>query len=403
MTKNFIFFLFTLLNLSVFSQCNESSLIVNQVRAQDTDPSIDWELAKHFAYLNPDCDQKNILVLHLVGSYDNPLNTTLFPSYAANNGFHAIGLKYPNSTAAQTACGSSTDNDCYENFRKEIIEGGDYSSAVDVDVINSVNNRLLKLLQYLNTNNPSQNWDNYYTGSTINWTNIIVSGHSQGGGHAAYIAKTHQVKRCLMFASPNDYSNNFSSPAPWLTGVSLSPDSIYFGFNHLDDDVVDFSDQFEIWNDLGMNSFGDSLNVDLTNHYSTSHQLYTTVPGPNANDKHSLMIRDEQVPLDAENKSFFEPVWEYMLDFEVGLSVIENNSQKINVFPNPAQNILNIEISNNSTYNLVSIYNLQGQKVFTKKLKFEDNSIQIEFLPEGIYIIKLELESVHYLKFSKLN
>lgn len=184
------FAIFSLIYLNGFNQsCIESSLVIQQIRAKDTDSNIDWEINKHYTYYNPTCVQRNILVVHLVGSYDNPSNNIMFPSYAANNGFHVVSLKYPNSTAAQTACNNSTDIDCYEKFRREIIEGGDFHPDITVDVPNAINNRLIKLLMYLDTNNPNENWGNYYSGSTINWNKIIVLGHSQGVGPAAYIAK----------------------------------------------------------------------------------------------------------------------------------------------------------------------------------------------------------------------
>lgn len=184
------FAIFSLIYLNGFNQsCIESSLVIQQIRAKDTDSNIDWEINKHYTYYNPTCVQRNILVVHLVGSYDNPSNNLMFPSYVANNGFHVVSLKYPDSTAAQTACNNSTDIDCYEKFRREIIEGGDFHPDITVDVPNAINNRLIKLLMYLDTNNPNENWGNYYSGSTINWNKIIVLGHSQGVGPAAYIAK----------------------------------------------------------------------------------------------------------------------------------------------------------------------------------------------------------------------
>lgn len=386
--KQIISLLLLIIYLGSNAQCNESSLSIQQVRAQDTDSNIPWELAKHYTFFNPDCTSRNILVVHLVGSYDNPTNNTMFPSFAANNGFHAICLKYPNSTAAQTACGGSSATDCYNNFRKEIIEGGDYSPDIDVDITNSVNNRLLKLLQYLESNNPSENWDSYYSGNTIQWHKIIVSGHSQGGGHAAYIAKEHQVKRCLMFASPNDYSNFFSGPAPWLSNASSTPESAYFGFNNLHDDVVDFSDQFEIWDDLGIANFGDSLNVDLTTNYTSSHQLYTTITGINANDNHSLMIRDDQTPLDGFGKSVFEPVWEYMLDIDIGLTTPEAITiNSLSIFPIPVKNTLHLNgLLNDDT---VQIFNMQGELLVSKTIQDHTSTIDVSRIKPGVYILKI--------------
>ena len=95
-----------------------------------------------------------------------------------------------------------------------------------------------------------------------------------------------------MFASPNDYSSNFNAPAIWTSLNSVSPDSVYFGLNNLyDDDVIAFYKQFDSWNNIGMPTFGDTLNVDLTTNHFSSHQLYTTITGPNANQNHIIMIR----------------------------------------------------------------------------------------------------------------
>jgi pimeloyl-ACP methyl ester carboxylesterase len=42
---------------------------------------------------------------------------------------------------------------------------------------------------------------------------MILAGHSQGGGHAAFIAMRHEVARVLMFGSPKDFSTRFNQPA----------------------------------------------------------------------------------------------------------------------------------------------------------------------------------------------
>lgn len=380
-----LLFLLFFYSLTFSQSCNESSLITQQIKTKDTDSDIPLELSKHYTYFNPDCTNRGFLVLHLVGSYDNPSNNTLFPSYAANNGFHSICLKYKNSTAAQTACGSSTDTHCYANFRKEVIEGGDYSSEVDVDETNSIYNRTLKLLQYMHLNNPTEGWSTYYNNETINWSKIIVSGHSQGGGHAAYIAKNNQVARVLMFASPNDYSNHFNAPAPWIGTTHITPTSSYYGFNNLHDGVVDFSDQFEIWADLGMPAEGDSLNIDLTSNYSSSKQLYTTQTGTTGNANHSLMIRDEHTPLNGDNKSIFEPIWAYMLGIHVGLNIKDIQKQEISIYPNPISKTL--LISPSFKVKKIEIYDLQGNVVLS--IESNNQNIDVSSLNNGLYVLRV--------------
>ncbi len=401
--KRMKFIFFSILVLSAFSnvnaQCDDSALITYETRAKDTDPNIDWEINKHFSFYNPLCNSKNILVLHMVGTFDNPTNNIMFPSVAANNGYHVISVKYPNSTAAQTACNTSSDLNCYSSFRKEIIEGGDFHPDIDVDNANSIINRALKLLQFLHDNHPTENWDTYYSGNNLNWNKIIVSGHSQGGGHAAYIAKQHQVKRCLMFASPNDYSSNFNSPANWTSDISISPDSIYFGLNNVYDDVVDFYKQFETWDNLGMSLFGDSLNVDITTNYTSSHQLYTQQTGSAANQNHSLMIRDDQTILDVNGKSIFEDVWLYMLGNDIFTSlnetVLEN---EISVYPNPSNHTLMLSGAYPNT--TISIINPDGEIVAYHY--DSSNSIDISKLNNGLYFLKIQSsDKTQIIKFIK--
>ncbi len=294
--------------------CDPSSLIEQRVRAHDTDPNIAWELYRHISFYNPSCQSQNTLVVHLVGSFDKPASTSLFPKLAANNGFDVISLKYPNQIAAKNVCANSSDLDCYLNFRKEIIEGKDYSDNTSVDVTNSINNRLLKLLQYLAPNYPEQNWSKYFQGDNINWQQIIISGHSQGGGHAAVIAMTNKVKRVLMFAAPNDYSDYYHAPAAWTSLPHSTPNSAYFAFNNLNDKVVKPSQQFAIWQNLGLATFGQLVNVDNTKApFANTHQLSTSYQTTGIGANHSAVILDSRTPLDKKMQPVFLQVWKYML------------------------------------------------------------------------------------------
>ncbi len=316
--KIYILFLLLIIGCSpsniIAQTCNSKSLINLKIRASDTDPKIAWELYRHFSFYNPSCQSQNTLVVHLVGSFDKPASTTLFPKLAANNGFHVINLKYPNSIAAKNVCAQSSDKNCYLKFRKEIIEGLDYSDKISVDLSNSINNRLLKLLQYLAQNYPEQNWQSYFDENNIDWNKIIISGHSQGGGHAAVIAINNKVKRVLMFASPNDYSNYYQAPAAWTNMPHLSPNSVYFAFNNLNDKVIDPKQQFEIWQNLGLSNFGKAISVDNNmTPFANSHQLYTSYQTTGIGGNHSAMILDSKTPLDSTNEALFVPVWKYML------------------------------------------------------------------------------------------
>lgn len=113
-----------------------------------------------------------------------------------------------------------------------------FPKAWQVNKANSIVNRLQKLLLYLASNYPTDNWSQFLTASgDINWQKICVAGQSQGGGHAAFIAQQKKVGRVIMFASPKDFSNTYNAPAFWLTQKSATPLNRYFGFVHTLDET----------------------------------------------------------------------------------------------------------------------------------------------------------------------
>lgn len=62
------------------AQCDPATMIDRQIRASDTDPNIAFELVTHWAWINPACVPRDVLLVHMVGTFDNPLNTTFFPA-----------------------------------------------------------------------------------------------------------------------------------------------------------------------------------------------------------------------------------------------------------------------------------------------------------------------------------
>src|SRR3989475_7975918 len=99
---------------------------------------------------------------------------------------------YPNSVSIATVCGGQPDpNTCYEKVHLEILDGVDRSPFVNVNQANSIVNRLTKLLQFLADSFPDQGWSRFLAGDEPKWSQIAISGHSQGGGQAAMVAKLH--------------------------------------------------------------------------------------------------------------------------------------------------------------------------------------------------------------------
>lgn len=371
--------------------CHPDSLKTRLVFANDTDPDIDSELFRHYTFYNNDCINREVLVVHFPGSFDNPLNTIRFPELAANNGFHVINIKYENSISSRTPCLTNPDEDCYYNFRKEILEGEDVSPDISVNSANSAYNRIFKLLKYMHTEYPEEGWDNYFneTGGaedSIKWEKIIVSGHSQGGGHAALIGIEKRVNRVLMFAAPNDYSYVYDAPAAWTSIVPLTPDSLVYAFNNVLDEVIDFNEQFESCINLGMADWGDTLNVDINDSpYENTRQLYTRVDSTGAN--HGSVIRDPDIPVNDLGNSLFEPVWEYMLGIRGDLSSLsEIESRPLLVYPNPVTNVLHIQT--NAQKNIsIELYDLLGKPLAATKVLGYETTLNMDVLEAGSYLL----------------
>ena len=139
------------------------------------------------------------------GTNNVPSSWTRLGREAARLGYHVIGLSYQNTVEVIGVCTGSPDPDCSGNMRREILDGSDVSSHVAVTRANSIDNRLTKLLVYLDSLYPAERWSWFIEkDGTPKWSQIAVSGQSQGAGQAALIGKLRQVDRVVMFSGPPD-------------------------------------------------------------------------------------------------------------------------------------------------------------------------------------------------------
>lgn len=364
-------------------------ITVRQVKPSDTDPLIStFNSDSNYVYINTNVTPKNILVVYFPGTNGKPKNSTYFGMAAAQLGFHSVGVVYPNGQAVASICGNSSDPMCFENVRRETIEGVDYSSSVSINATECILNRLKKLLSYLATNYPSENWGQYLdVNGDIIFSKVIISGSSQGGGHAALIGKYYPVKRVLCFSSPKDWSNFFNGPPSWLnpTGWQTTPDNIY-GFNHTLDT---YTATLQIWDSLGINNYGAPVNVDNTSSpYNNTRQLITSYSVPSG-DEHGSTAINNATPI-SSGLPVFLPVWNYMLSY--GLDTIttgihDNKTSQLKAFPNPTKEIVNIDLPNEEF--TITVFNQLGQTEFIQKSKVGNNQIDLSKLNSGIYFIQL--------------
>ncbi len=371
--------------------CDTTALLIHKHFAIATDPNINGDITRHFALYNPQCTPKNTLLFYMVGTINHPANDQLFIKLAANYGYHVISLVYENNTSAKSACFTDNDTTCYENFHKEVIFGTPVSAAVNVDSAHSIYNRAIKLLQYLDNNYPSENWGQFFSGNTIDWTKIITAGHSQGSGHATYLGHIYPVKRVIMFSGPNEYMDNYNRIAPWFATNNVTPDSNYYAFGNTNDEVS-FDHQLQVWDKIGLTNYGDTIDIDNNNcPYNSRKMLYSnSLFSGGITPNHNSTMVDNFTPKDGNGKPIYEEVWKYMLGLCGTSTSISNQTTlaKINIFPNPANEYINIEISKKLNDLSVSVLNTLGEEVLHKRL-ISNQKIDVTSLKKGVYLIVL--------------
>jgi hypothetical protein len=384
----------------IFTWIANAQLIKRQVRPNDTDSTIQTFTAdSHYVYLNKTVPSKGILVVHLPGTFGEPKRSSLFGETAADLGLHSIGLMYPNIPTVGSFCTNNPNLSCFELVRREIIEGKDYSSDINISPSECIINRLSKLLMYLHLKFPDEGWSQFLDEENNPvYERIIFSGHSQGGGHAALIAKHYAIKRALCFSSPKDWSNITNSPAPWTyaDGWKTAPEFIYC-FNHVLDE---HEKQLQIWDSLSLNLFGPPVSVEqYTFPYQKTRQLTSSFNVP-VGDEHASTIQDNKTPKQ-NGMPLFKPVWSYMLTYELLAGTNHIIKTPIYISPNPAYNI--ISLPNTSTPKAIAIYNHNGNTVLdNNSWSNNQKSLDVSNLTPGIYYLQLTFEDgVSMVKFIK--
>lgn len=237
----------------------------------------------------------------------------------ATRGYHAIGLTYPNDVTVADRCAASADADCAGNVRREVITGENTSTLIAITRADSIAGRLVSLVGYLDRTYPGEGWGQFLVGGQPDWSKITVAGHSQGGGHAAYLAKLVSLGRSVMFSSPGDTGPTPGSPAAWYALPNITPLARQYGFSHTGDELVPFGFVLSNWRAIGIDQFGAAVSIDGTvAPFGDSHQLSTSAP-PNPNPialvaapMHSSPVVDAITPLTPAGDPLYRAVWIYL-------------------------------------------------------------------------------------------
>ncbi len=283
-----------------------------------TDPRIKGFDTPHYVYVNREivvfkkadlpADRRQLLVW-LPGTGGKGDQQAGFCRAAANLGYHVITLMYPNDLPA-SVCANDKELAAFENFRLAIIGGGQ-TGRISIPRAESIENRLEKLLGYLEEKRPAEKWGQFLDidGHPL-WESIAIGGLSQGGGHAALIGVKHRVARVICAGSPKDYSVALGQPAAWYSDPSATPKARFFSFNHLRDrQGCTPKQQMENLKALGLDQFGPAVNVGREAAPYRHSRILVTDFGPP--DIKSLEAHGSVIA--TRDAGIFTNAWSYLL------------------------------------------------------------------------------------------
>lgn len=401
----------------ISSFCNAQLLNVSIVpNYTDTNISIDikqGDTLKHQVYANASVSHNGSLLVFFPGTNARPSFYSKFGELAADLGYYVINLSYQNFTSVSSLCGTGNTNDslCSEKARAEIIYGLDLHDSITIDSADGIMNRLHKLLLYLDTTYPGANWDNFYhmQNDRINWKKVVLAGHSQGGGHCAFIAKDTVVKKVIFFNSPSDKNLALNTPLKqphWFYQTKSTPDSSYYAFYHHQNSGAT---KLEVYNLFALNSFGSPVNQDTTLiPFQNSHIIYTdsttfnypiyTNPyctSPPGYNPHSDIIVDCEIPYTGAVTNPYEDTWTYLLTATTQMqttSTEEFYEDKVKVYPNPTNNVINIELEN---INKIKLFSIDGKLLLEE---FNVSQINLDGYNQKVFILSIFSEGNRYIK-----
>ncbi len=283
------------------------------VAPQATDAAIGQPLADHYAYLNPGARLRQQLLIFFPGSCAPPSPYRSFLREAANDGYHAIGLSYPNCPEVNATCFAQMpiDPDCHEKMRTERLDGSDATPLIAVAPANAILNRIVKLLEFLEANHPGNGWGAFLDGGAPRWSSIAVAGHSQGAGHAANVGRLYGVARVIMF----DWTDvvPLLGAAPWLSKPKATPADRYYGLLH----QGTFAAAVALgWDALGLPA--GTVNADATTEPDgNSNRLTTAILDRGGTGSqaalHSAVVVDGVTPVRTDGTPLLSDLWRYLL------------------------------------------------------------------------------------------
>lgn len=248
-----------------------------QFTAKAADSTATKVLGNQFAYLDTRVAPKGKLVVYLHGAGDfTSCGNGSLGTLVASWGFHWFGPCYLSNYGVEN-CGNDI-----EGCRMEAFEGVDHHSAVTIARPDSIEERIVRGLKYLQTMNPQGDWQYFLDGNAPRWSEIVITGHSHGASSAGVVGVHRKVARVVMLAGPYDPGQ------AWLMSTPMTARDRFYGFSHTGDSQ--HSGHLAAWQSLGVPGtptkvdgaqppYGNSHRLESSASVSDAHQSVQTNTG----------------------------------------------------------------------------------------------------------------------------
>lgn len=256
------------------------------------------------------------LLLFLPATRAKPAQYQRFLTTALGDGYHVLGLDYWN--LGKTLSGTcEADPQCYGQVQRNRFDGTRQSEFSKVSPAGSIVSRFRDAIAHLDDVDPKGGWGRFVASNeNIAWQDIVVAGHSQGGGEAAYIAHIRPVLGALMFSSPVESLG--PAHAAWMDRPGRTPASKMYAI----DDVRDvFGPRIRgSWRVLGLDAPATSGGPDGPWRTDTAappdgwdpHAILTDIEVGTPDESHSRIIKDT-TPLADDGQPRMLGLWQWLL------------------------------------------------------------------------------------------
>jgi hypothetical protein len=210
------------------------------VPPQATDARLGANEPPHWVVYDPAVIEP--LWIWLPGTHGRPADgpKALFKA-VRDGGYRLVGLSYLDDEAVSQVCVGRrlhAHPGCAAAFRQQRVWGDAAWAPIDDRPEDAIVARLTRLLRHLAEQDPAGQWATYLDGDEPDWRRIVLAGQSQGGGMAAYLAKSRAVAGVLMFSGGWDKGAN-GDIASWYRQPSATPRERWHATYHVQEPQAD--------------------------------------------------------------------------------------------------------------------------------------------------------------------